>query len=189
MRPKGKLFALFAVFAAIGLVTASGAFTTVTAERTAEVNTAGDGAALLAIQPADTANGDQYARLQNGEVEINTAGNFDGDLNSAPNGVNNNATTEINKIINITNQGSQTVAIEIETTGGNSSAVTFYNDSSYSENITVAGSGKDANHQLKLGPGDTTNVSMKIDTTSLNLDQDAELINNVTIYANATNPA
>jgi hypothetical protein len=185
MRPKGKLFALFAVFAAIGLVTASGAFTTVTAERTATVETAGDGAALLAIQPADTENGQSYARVQDGEFEINTAGDFADDVSSDPSGVNIEAVTEVDEVMNITNQGSQTITIKIETTGGNSSAVTFYNDASYSENITVESSSGSADHSLTLDPGDKTKLSMRIDTTGI--DQDSELISDVTIYANATN--
>ncbi|MFC6874315.1 hypothetical protein [Halobellus marinus] len=174
MRPKGKLFALFAVFAAIGLVTASGAFTTVQAERTAEVNTAGDANALLAIQPADSNNGEEYASVNNGEVEIQLTN------------VNTNATTEVDKVINITNQGSQGVDVKILREGGNATAVTFYNGSATTgDNITVDSAGDNPDN-LELGSGDSANVSMTIDTT--NVDPNAELLNNITIYANVSNP-
>ena len=83
--------ALVALFLAIGLLTATGAFTSVSATRTAEVNVAGDGAALLQLQPYAGPNGynpsgggtqtnsEGYAQLTAGELEINLLGDFDDD--------------------------------------------------------------------------------------------------------------
>lgn len=178
MRPKGKLFALFAVFAAIGLVTASGAFTTVAADRTAEVDTAGDANALLAITPTN----DAYADNASGEVEINLNGDFE-DAGSGQ-GVNLNATTEVDGVINITNQGSQPVWVYIERSGGNETAVEFYNGTSYSNNANIT----TADHAKKITAGDGFQVSMRIDTTGEQLNPNAELLQNITIYANATEP-
>ncbi|ERG92237.1 MAG: hypothetical protein J07HQW1_02272 [Haloquadratum walsbyi J07HQW1] len=47
MIPKGKLLALLLAFTAVGGLAATGAFTTVQADRTADVTAAGDSNALL----------------------------------------------------------------------------------------------------------------------------------------------
>lgn len=119
-RLKANLFALLAIFLAIAMVTATGAFSSVSATRTAEVNVAGDGAALLQLQPYPGPNGynpsdggsltnsEGYAQLTNGELQINLLGDFDGDGVIGA-GVNNNATTDIQAVFNITNQGTQSV--------------------------------------------------------------------------------
>jgi hypothetical protein len=176
MRPKGKLFALFAVFAAIGLVTASGAFTTVTAERTADVSTAGDASALLAIQPEPGPNGQEYATTNNDQVvEIQLINDTAGSS-----GVNVNATTEVDNIINITNQGSQDVGVYITRSdeGGNEQLVTFYADSSYSNNMTgISGNAE------TLSPGESVTVSMEIDTTGGSISNDQTLLSEITIVA------
>ena len=177
MRPKGKLFALFAVFAAIGLVTASGAFTTVEANRTADVSTAGDASALLAIQPEPGANGQEYANTNNNDqvVEIQLTNDTAGSS-----GVNVNATTEVDNIINITNQGSQDVGVYITRSdeGGNEQLVTFHADSSYSNNMTgISGNAE------TLSPGESVTVSMEIDTTGGSISNDQTLLSEITIVA------
>jgi hypothetical protein len=88
-RPKGKLFALLAVFVAIGLVTASGAFTSVSAERTVSVSTAGDGSALLQLGVSNT----NLASITDGQLEI--------DIGS----INLNAQSDLGVVFTITNNG------------------------------------------------------------------------------------
>ena len=182
MRPKGKLFALFAVFAAIGLVTASGAFTTVTAERTVDVNTAGDATALLAIQPGDGPNGNGGYAQQTGDGTIELS--LDGDFNNQDAaGVNNNATTEVDNVLNITNQGTQEVNIYIERTGNNSETVTFFEgDASSGTNITTSGN----SGAVSISAGTTKKISMTIDTTGTQVTESDELLSDITIHANAT---
>lgn len=114
MRPKGKLFALLAVFAAIGIVTATGAFTTVSAERTVNVAVTGDGSALLAMEPNSTSPNGVYSYYDGNEIEVdvsdanaNHGSAFDGS------GVNDNATTTVDYIFNVTNQGTQEVNITV----------------------------------------------------------------------------
>ena len=190
MRPKGKLFALFAVFAAIGLVTASGAFTTVTAERTAEVNAAGDANALLGIQPSDTPNGEVYADngssgdAPEGEVEISLNGDF-GDNTDVGSGVNNDATTEINRVINITHQGGQDeeIYVQIERSGTNSGIVSFYEGTTDDTNIT---SGSD--NAMDLNPGESAFVSIKVNTSETSVGESEEIIDDITIVAESSNP-
>lgn len=195
-RPKGKLFALLAIFLAIAMVTATGAFTSVSATRTAEVNVAGDGAALLQLQPSPGPNGynpsdggsltnsEGYAQLTNGELQINLLGDFDGDGVIGA-GVNNNATTDIQAVFNITNQGTQSVYLNVSDAGSasNDPEVTFYN-ASYaphsSDGLETDGQNGVA---VKLDPGETLTVSIYVDTETTDVSNSAELVNSIQIYA------
>ncbi|CCC40532.1 hypothetical protein [Haloquadratum walsbyi] len=130
MIPKGKLLALVLVFGAVGTLAATGAFTTVEAERTADVDVAGDANALLAIQPTEDPENSSFINQDDTDdstFEIVLDGN-DGN-----NGVNANATTTAEGIFNITNNGEEDVDVWINTEGGaqdgNSSVnTTFYID-------------------------------------------------------------
>jgi hypothetical protein len=170
MRPKGKLFALVVLFAAVGLLTATGAFTTVEADRTATVNAAGDASALIAIQPADE-NG-QYVDNSSDEIEFDISEGS----NSGATGVNLNATTDINRTMNITNNGQESVNLYLEASGGNASLVSFHN--STKDNIT----GED--NKMSVGSGDNATISVVIDTKeNQDLGADDEIINTITIVA------
>ena len=96
--PKG----LFA--GATGLIV-TGAFDTAEADRTAEVELAGDAAALLGIEPVEGPNS-EYAEITGGTstIDISTT---DQDAD----GVNQNAVTVINPILEVTNNGSDPVEI------------------------------------------------------------------------------
>lgn len=178
MLPKGKLAGLIAIFAAIGLITATGAFTTVTAERTATVSTAGDASALLALNPVNT----DYAQINSdGTLEIAIDGSF-GNSNTGA-GVNLNALTQIDDVFSITNQGTQEVEVWITTNGTNPDTVAFYNGTHSDSNRVAIDELNDAH---ALGVGDSVNVSMDIDTRDVSLTADEELINGITIHANAT---
>lgn len=198
MRPKGKLLALVALFLAIGLLTATGAFTSVSATRTAEVNVAGDGAALLQLQPYAGPNGynpsgggtqtnsEGYAQLTAGELEINLLGDFDDD-GTIGSGVNNNATTDIQNVFNITNQGTQAVWVNISdtgTSGDDDPVVTFYN-ASYAPHSSDGLETDNGGTAVKLDPGETLRVSIHIDTESTNVANSAELVDSVQIYASS----
>lgn len=176
MLPKGKLAGLIAIFAAIGLITATGAFTTVTAERTATVSTAGDASALLALNPVN----DDYAQISGGTLEIAIDGSF-GNQNTGA-GVNLNALTEIDAVFNITNQGTQQVDVWITTNGSNSNTVKFL-DGPATGNGQVIDSSSNA-HTLDVG--DSVEVSMEIDTRGTGIGADEELINGITVHANAS---
>lgn len=176
MLPKGKLAGLLAIFAAIGLITATGAFTTVTAERTATVSTAGDGSALLALNPVN----DDYSRIDGGTLEISIDGTF-GNSNTGS-GVNLNALTEINDVFSITNQGTQEVEVWITTNGSNANTVTFLNGSANGNGVVI--DSQSSAHTL--GVGNSVNVSMSIDTRNTGIGENEELINGITIHANAT---
>lgn len=171
MRPKGKLFALLAVFAAIGLITASGAFTTVSADRSADVQTSGDSSALLAMEPHGSSSNGAYATTSGNQLEISlTEANLD-------------ATTEIDLVFNITNNGQQDVYLWITRTGANSDLVGFYNGTvSSGSNITTS-SNRDV-----VSPGETIEVSIEIDTTDSGLTGSDELLSEITIHADESDP-
>ena len=149
MIPKGKLLALVLVFGAVGTLAATGAFTTVEAERTADVDVAGDANALLAITPAEDTNDSSFIQqddTNNQAFEIV----LQGDNNDAD-GLNTNSTTTAENIFNITNNGEEDVDVWINTEGGaqeNNSNIntTFYIDDrkvGSSKQVTT-GTGQDA---------------------------------------------
>lgn len=205
--PKGKLLALVAVFAAVGIAAGTGAFTTVTAERTATVGVTGDADALLAIDEADTKNGDEYVE-DGDQLQIDMAGD------EGASGINPNATTAAHDVIEITNQGSQPVYVSLQREGENSNAVTFAVDETLSatatnENlpssvaipgsdgavpITTSVQGTSKAVAYELNAGESVEVGIYADTTDGNpfdaayagdssLTNDTNLLEDVTIIA------
>lgn len=187
-RPKGKLIALIAIFAAIGLVTASGAFTSVQADRTVTVNVAGDASALLQLEPGQNPD---YADASSGGGELSIdISSSNSNIQSGAEGVNENAVTWINQSFNITNQGTQSVSVTV--TKLNDSAdvrggwVKFYNhtDDVRLDNGTNAPG-------VTLSPGETAEVSIKIDvpdTGSGSSFSTQTILNEIRINADATSP-
>lgn len=179
--PKGKLLALVTIVAALGIVTATGAFTTVSAERTAEVSVAGDGAALLQLSPTDGPNG-QYAGYDGNVFQIDF---------SAVGDVNDEAETDVQEVFTITNQGTQNVTITIadsDTDGGTTTdgidAVTFY---SLADHGAEAANGDLEDGTFELGTGETVNVSVYVDTVGFNEDDGdgGDLVDTIEITAQA----
>ena len=194
MRSKGKLLALVVIFVAVALITGTGAFSTVEAERTADVNVAGDSDALLELKAGDSG----LIRSSNGEVEITLAGNDDAS------GVNTNAVTTVNesRFLNITNNGNQDgVEINISYTTGSNVEVYFVvgsgdidsgssNDLSSelssslfepSEKYSIA----DPDNTVKLDSGEKVSVGIIIDTSGAS--DDTQIITgDITITADAT---
>lgn len=156
MRPKGKLFALLAVFAAIGLITATGAFTTVTAERTAQVSVAGDDAALL--QLTEPASIDAGAVTQSdGVAEIDLT---DGNLDAS--GINPDATTTLTPLLNVTNQGSDSTTLNVTVTAVESDGSTVTG-----ANATAVGSSGNEFAETTLSSGETTQFGLEINLTGV----------------------
>jgi len=189
MKPKGKLLALVIIAAAVVLVTATGAFTSVSAERTATVNVADDSEALLAMEPADACGGvgeanGEYARQSGGQLEVilNSSSGADGV------GVNQNAVTAADCVFNVTNQGTQPVDVEVIASA--SDGVTFYESETYDPTSnpgnTVQTDEPTANlegNSKNLGVGDTLQVGIEINTRDETLSQSDY---SVTIQATAS---
>lgn len=113
---RNVLIGLGGVVATGGAVLGTGAFTTVTAERTVNVETAGDASAFLGLEPA-ARNGtpeNPYVEQSDDTVQI-TLENPDGSNEANATGVNVNAETVFRNLVTITNNGTQDITeLELE---------------------------------------------------------------------------
>lgn len=151
----------------------TGAFSTVTAERTVAVNTAGDDSALLQLTVHNGPNGLYAQQTGAGQIEIL----LNGELGSSG-GVNLNASTTIADVFNITNQGSQSVGVWIVKSGPNSDLVTF-------ENANGGLLDNSSSAAQTLGVGSTIEVTIVVDTTGQNLAANDTLLTSITVHADA----
>jgi hypothetical protein len=88
----------------------TGAFTSVEADRTVNVEVADDASAYLALEKSDGPNA-AYASTSGDELSINVT---DAASNEGATGLNDNALTIVRDIFKITNQGTQDVFVWIE---------------------------------------------------------------------------
>ncbi len=185
MIPKGKLLALLLAFTAVGGLAATGAFTTVQADRTADVQATGDADALLQIVPASNT---EFATNDNGQVEINFQ-----DTQSST-GVNLDAETLDDNVINITNNGNDNATIFATADTANNSKLAFY---VHDREVTSTGDGTtlDSNvsqfpgnlpgdqryvinsesNGVVLTPGDTVSVGLYLSTDDSSISDDDQL--------------
>jgi hypothetical protein len=156
----------------------TGAFSALTADRTATVSTTGDADALLALQPENEA----YARLEEGTLEVAIDGSFGTETDGE--GVNPDALTQIEDVFRITNRGSFEVAVWITTSGRHTGTVVFYDDGPHEDSRTAIDHPRNAH---VLNPGEDLVVSMDIDTRGLSVARSEELIDDITIHARDAN--
>jgi P pilus assembly chaperone PapD len=139
--------ALLAVLPAIGLLTATGAFGAVQAERTLTVNVAGDAAALLQIQSLD----DEYASANaDGVLQID----FSSSGLSNAEEVNPNASTVVPRLFNVTNQGTNSISLNYTKSGTSADSVLLLNSTNSNANSQDPlhdGSGQDLPTVLSVG--------------------------------------
>ncbi|GAA0287750.1 hypothetical protein [Halobacterium noricense] len=107
----------------------TGAFTTVQANRSVSVSVADDTDALLALTPDpdddntnESENAD-YLSWNNGQVSIN----IDDAAGTTGSGVNANATTQINDLFKVVNQGTQAAVVYVDPDSISDSNYTFDN--------------------------------------------------------------
>jgi hypothetical protein len=86
----------------------TGAFTSVSADRTLTVDVAGDASAYLALEPSDGPNA-EFATETGDTLEINFT-----DSEEGGSGLNEDARTVIRDVFKITNQGTQDVFVWVE---------------------------------------------------------------------------
>jgi len=188
---RNVLVAMGAALGGGGLLMATGAFSTVSAERDVSVSTAGDGSAYLTLV------GDSDYVVDDGDDTL--AINLSGTGSNGASGFNENAITTISDIVTITNNaadGSQTtVGVSPDSPSQNPSAgseatltidvgtdefvdVTFYVDDS---NTNGVGSGSTST----LSTGSSAYLDVKIDTTSMDRDPSSVTTDStLTIVAN-----
>jgi SOS response regulatory protein OraA/RecX len=159
------------VLLTMGVITAAvygtGAFSTLTAQRNADIQVAGDAASYLSIKPSQGPNG-EYADLRGGKLRVSVGSALDG----KGNGVNKNAVTVVRDIFTITNQGSQSVGVWLT---DSSNVVTF-------ETGTKKKVLEGRKNAITLKPGTTLHVGLTVDTRGKTKD---DLISSVTIHANS----
>ena len=176
MNRRNVLIGLGGLVAGGGALIGTGAFDTVEAERTVNVETAGDAAALLAFSPADrdddTGDGagtdpdfNEYVPDPGeGTIEINLDGNTEG-----ADGLNQNARTRLENLVVVTNQGTQNVGsleftIAVDGTGDDDGHEDAFKIVSGSD--TIEADGEDLLSEIEespLEPGQDVSFGVEID--------------------------
>lgn len=169
-----RLFATIVLASAVAFALGTGAFSSVSAERSVSVNVAGDDSALLSLAPHSGPNGQgAYSTLNNGQLVIEIDG-----TNTTGAGVNLNALTVIDAVFNITNQGSQSVGVWIVKSGDHPDLITF-------EDAADARFDNSSANATTIAPGDTIEVGITIDTRGASLSPGDTLLSSITISADA----
>ncbi|MDD4281471.1 MAG: DUF1102 domain-containing protein [Candidatus Methanofastidiosa archaeon] len=170
-----KLIPFLAILVAAIIIIYSGAFTSVEAERMAVIDVAGDASALLALAPASGPNGAYAGYEGSGALYLDIGAGLN-------NGLNVNARTVISDVFTITNNGTQLVYVTVYKDNPLGSRVDFadagtYGDMDLYDSVT--------NHTytfpLRLYPGQSSTISLIIDTTGLG--KDDVLMEYITFYA------
>lgn len=162
----------------------TGAFSSVSATRSVDVEVADDASAYLRLEGDGGANSDYVTdNGVGGTLTIDLSASND-DVEGEGDGVNLNAVTQIDDLFVIENQGTQEVEVTLSKVGDNSELVKFYPD--HPEEQAYDGESID-DHGLTLGAGDSATVSVEIDTEDSDLEDGNELLDTVTFNANATN--
>ncbi|WP_336001208.1 DUF1102 domain-containing protein [Halorientalis halophila] len=162
----------------VAAVTATGAFTAITADRAAAVEVVNDDQQVLGLAPSDGPNG-AYATVDaNGVLSLDIAGDT---------GVGTEARTRIDDVFTVTNQGTQTVGVWLE--DGVEEVVFYAPDSDGGDGTAITGFGSfqplDAGPEgaVALAPGESVTVGIGIDTRGV--DVGTTLLETVRINANA----
>ena len=169
----------------------TGAFTSVSADRSVSVQVADDADAFLAMTPSNGPNGD-YASSNDGELVVQ----LDGSDETPPgDGVNDDAVTKLFDVFRIRNQGTQTIYLYIT---DSSPQVTFklgrvargnpikenpVSRLTPNEVVTVEG----IDNAVQVGVGLEVKIHLVVDTTGDSTPE--SLLDEVTIQAQAQKPS
>jgi len=166
-----------------GLV-GTGAFTSVSAERSVNVAVAGDKKAFLGLEPTDGPNG-VFASSQGGTLTLD----FSKTTNADGSGLGTDSVYEFDDVFQITNQGSQPIYIWTTFSDqdtpfsltGEDPDVYFYPNGDSGDTLRDSG-----DEVLYLDVGQSATVGLHVDTTGVGTGQTIELT--ATINANASKP-
>ena len=167
---RSVLIGLGSLVAGGGALLGTGAFTTVTAERTVNVETAGDASAFLGLTPADRdgSGGNEYVDSPgDGTIEITLVNNDDTDGNAS--GLNQNAKTVFRNLVTITNNGTQdveTVNLEFITGTGNDLSETEL-DNVFDFTVSPSGNGNNGSQSTVDNGADVISDSYYSDDSPL----------------------
>jgi hypothetical protein len=137
----------------------TGAFTSVTADRTVDVEVAGDANAYLGLEPVSGSPNSAYVEVNSGEVSFDFSSsnpNTSGDLGD---GFNPDAVTVVDDLLRVTNQGTQDVNFSVDLSGLNTgnADVTISTDDLGGESDLVANS-------ITMSPGEEIILDLEVDT-------------------------
>ncbi|WP_276260834.1 hypothetical protein [Haloglomus litoreum] len=163
------LIGLGGIATAGGAVAGTGAFTSVEAQRSFSVSTAGDAGAYFAIEAANSPNGDKYVS-KNGDTITVTLDK-----------VNPKARTRFEDLLTVTNQGAQPVNFYVTDTGTNSDLATFEVNGASVEGST---DGTRLDSPQEMIPGESRTIDLVIDTTG-KTSKDLSILSSVTFHATA----
>lgn len=205
---RSVLIGLGSLVAGGGALLGTGAFTTVTAERTVSIETTGDASGFLGLEAADRidnsgtnqsnagtgANQNEYVQETGGTIQINLDGGSDGDTDDNGTGLNQNAETVFRNLVTITNNGTQTVTnltLSIQENSGTVSGSPFsFTIDDGSNEATVA----NGNNLLGAGsitsdltPGESIDFGMIIDLINGSIPQSANYTLTITAETNQSN--
>ena len=167
-----------------GALIGTGAFTTVEAQRTVNVETTGDASAFLGLAPVnrdddrDNSNASNSAATGSDENEYVSAPdggtiaiNIDG--NGEGSGLNQNAITTLRSLVEVTNQGTQTVTsvnltmseIPSEVDSASDTFDFTVDDDGNSDSVETNSDILTGNNSIpsELGPGESVNFGLEID--------------------------
>jgi hypothetical protein len=134
------------------IVTGTGAFTSVEANRDVSVQVADDSSALLRMAAAGEGN-DEYVTTDGGQLGIDLTS--DNPTNEGGAGVNADATTVIADLFEIQNQGTQEIEVEV-------TPLSFVDNDS-SDTLIVLVVPQTGFPSVTLGVGDTETYSLVVD--------------------------
>lgn len=162
--PKGKLLALVTLVLAAAMVTATGAFTTVQAERNINVEITGDKSAFLSIEPSDGPNGAYATQIGTGELVLNFNHKADTEGGGNPQGINPDSNTTFDNVFTVTNHGTQPVMVIVNSTADR---ISYYPTDGSSNTHMKKMSKGEVRNRLTISPGETVHWGVKIDATGL----------------------
>jgi hypothetical protein len=153
MKRRHVIAALGTLAGGSALVTGTGAFTSVEANRDVSVQVADDASAFLRMAAAGEGN-NEYITTNSGELGIDLTSN--NPTTAGGKGVNANATTVIADLFEIQNQGTQEIDVEV-------TPLSFVETSS-GDTLIVLVVPQTAFPSVTLGVGDTETYSLVVDS-------------------------
>jgi hypothetical protein len=113
MKRRKLLLSIGTVAGASGVV-GSSAFTSVEADRTAQVAVADDTDSFLELGPCEGSENGEYVRSPNGELILDLSPSNDGENGNLGEGVNSNAVSVFDDVFEIRNSGTQPVGVWLD---------------------------------------------------------------------------
>jgi hypothetical protein len=171
VRRRRVLAALGTAAAGGSAVLGTGAFTSVEADRSVEVEVANDADALLAIVPSDEPNGAFVTGADAGAARLDLSPSND----AVPGeGVNDDAVTELDDVFRLVNRGTRPVGVWIAAATG--STVDFYRRDD--PDATLVGE----DNAVCLGVGESVRVGVRVDTRETST---TDLLDTMTVHGDA----